>query len=242
MNILATAQASSVRPTRPLQSLRHLEGFKIIATDGEIGKVHDFFFDDDSWLVRYLVVDIGHWLPRRKLLLPAVVLRPLDAEGGSLSVSLTRARVCASPGVDTDMPVSRRRELEMHMHYDWPFHWGGVDGWVGPVPPIEPIEPPQPPPGSDDAGNVHLRSVREMIGYQVESADGPVGTLHDFLADDNTWAIRHFIVNTGRWFPHRQVAISPGSVAGTISWSEKRFTLHAKREDLVNLRDLASKS
>ena len=42
-----------------LRSTKDLENYVISATDGEIGHVKDFYFDDDAWVVRYLVVEAG---------------------------------------------------------------------------------------------------------------------------------------------------------------------------------------
>ena len=47
-----------------------INGYVIKASDGQIGTVSDFLFDDASWLVRWLVVDTGNWLSGRKVLLP----------------------------------------------------------------------------------------------------------------------------------------------------------------------------
>ena len=52
-----------------LRSMKDLENFTISATDGEIGHLKDFYFDDDAWVVRYLVVDAGSWLSSRKVLI-----------------------------------------------------------------------------------------------------------------------------------------------------------------------------
>ena len=45
-----------------LRSMKELEGYAIRAIDGTIGHVQDFYFDDDSWVIRYFVVDTGSWL------------------------------------------------------------------------------------------------------------------------------------------------------------------------------------
>jgi uncharacterized protein YrrD len=45
--------------------MKELEGYAIHATDGAIGRVRDFYFDDESWVVRYFVVDTGAWLRSR---------------------------------------------------------------------------------------------------------------------------------------------------------------------------------
>jgi hypothetical protein len=49
--------------------LKALQGYTVLAKDGDIGKVRDFYFHDDTWIVRYLVVDPGHWLPGRNVLI-----------------------------------------------------------------------------------------------------------------------------------------------------------------------------
>jgi len=46
-----------------------LYGDKLAASDGEIGQVKDFYFDDQNWVMRYLVVDTGSWLSGRKVLI-----------------------------------------------------------------------------------------------------------------------------------------------------------------------------
>src|SRR5580698_4198641 len=57
-----------------LRSMQELEGFAIHATDGAIGHVSDFYFDDHTWVVRYLVVQTGSWLLSRKVLISPVAL------------------------------------------------------------------------------------------------------------------------------------------------------------------------
>lgn len=52
-----------------LRSMNDLENYTIRATDGTIGHVTDFYFDDERWVIRYLVVDTGSWLASRKVLI-----------------------------------------------------------------------------------------------------------------------------------------------------------------------------
>jgi hypothetical protein len=216
-----------------LWSLKEVEGFRISARDGEVGKVRDFFFDDESWGVRYLVVDTGHWLPGRKVLLPTAMLIKPDVSKHSFQVSLTREQVKHSPDIDTDMPVSRLREIELHAHYDWPFYWGGVGAWLGPVPPVPPIEPP--PAFTEDAGNVHLRSARELVGYAVQATDGEIGHVEDFIADDQTWAVRYLVCRVDQCVPARKVVVAPQFIAGPISWSDQTVKLRLSQAGIRNL-------
>ena len=51
-----------------LTNASSITGYAIAASDGDLGTVSDFLFDDTSWLVRWLVVDTSHWLSGRKVL------------------------------------------------------------------------------------------------------------------------------------------------------------------------------
>ena len=67
-----------------------LEGYAIEASDGRIGTVSDFLFDDRTWKVRWLVVDTGTWLTGRKVLIHPSAIGRADYERRELSVSLTK--------------------------------------------------------------------------------------------------------------------------------------------------------
>jgi len=237
-------RATKSLPTRPrtessegvLRSLKDLTRYKIHATDGNIGTVYDFLFDDEFWILRYVVVDTGHWLPGRKVLLtPGVLLEP-DWRQRTFSVALTRDQVRASPDVDTDRPVSRRHEIHLHQHYGWPFYWSPSGDLVGPLmttPPIESAEPP---------GDPHLRSVRDIISYDVQASDGEIGCVDDFIADRESWAIRYLVVAIHKWLPGRKVLISPQWLVGPISWAGRTVKLIMSRENIRNSPAYDSKS
>ena len=101
-----------------------IKGYAIAASDGRLGTVSDFLFDDASWLVRWLVVDTGNWLSGRKVLLPPSVLGSPIATGREFSVGLTMQQVKDSPDIDTDRPVSRQMEANVYDYYGWSPYWG----------------------------------------------------------------------------------------------------------------------
>ena len=76
-----------------LRSVKQLYGDKLGASDGEIGHVKDFYFDDQNWAVRYLVADTGTWLSGRKVLISPHALGSLEQAGKVLRVNLTRKQV-----------------------------------------------------------------------------------------------------------------------------------------------------
>ena len=112
-----------------LHSIKQLRGTKLGASDGVIGQLKDFYFDDRNWVVRYLVADTGNWLPGRKVLLTPHALDRLDPAGTLLSVRLTRKQIEDSPSMESHQPVSRQYEEEYYRYYGWPFYWQGNALW-----------------------------------------------------------------------------------------------------------------
>ena len=94
-----------------LHRLKKLHGMSLAATDGEIGKVTDVYFDDVSWGIRYLIVETG-WLSGRKVLISPRSVRSIDWNDEKIHVVLSQQQVKDSPDIDTDQPVSRQEETE----------------------------------------------------------------------------------------------------------------------------------
>ena len=97
-----------------LHSIQQRYGEKLRATDGEIGHVRDFYFDDKTWTIRYLVADTGGWLTDRQVLISPHALGHLYPQGKVLLVNLTREQIEKSPSIDEHKPVSRQHEEEYH--------------------------------------------------------------------------------------------------------------------------------
>jgi hypothetical protein len=112
-----------------LRSVNGLEGFTIGATDGTIGQVDDFSFDDQSWTIRYLVVDTGGWLAGRKVLISPIAIRQTDWANETLHLALSKSQIENSPGIETDQPVSRQHETDYYRFYGYPYYWEGPYRW-----------------------------------------------------------------------------------------------------------------
>ncbi|MEO8766933.1 MAG: PRC-barrel domain-containing protein, partial [Nitrosospira sp.] len=112
-----------------LRSIKDLEGFAAEATDGLIGHVKDFYFDDEAWTIRFLVVETGAWLEGRKVLISPVAIGVPDWVRRLLPVSVTREQVRKSPDVDSQKPISRQHEVENYAYYGFPYYWGGLGIW-----------------------------------------------------------------------------------------------------------------
>lgn len=205
-----------------LRNLNSLFGSVIYATDGELGHVHDFLFDDRGWTIRYIVVETGGWLSSRQVLIsPAAAGKP-DWERRVVPVSLSMEQVRNSPDVDTATPVSLQEEIAMSQYYGWPAYWS-MD------PPLVPVIVPGQPVAAE--GDPHLRSVREVVTYQVDAADGQLGEIDDLIIEDSNWFLRYLVVKTGGWLNEKQLLITTRSV-GSIQWSRRQVVLAQAFDDM----------
>ena len=100
-----------------------INGYAIEASDGRLGTVSDLLFEDVGWVIRWLVVDTGNWLPGRKVLLPLSALGHPDRALRHFPIKLTMQQVKDSPDVDTDQPVSRQIEAHVYDYFGCDPYW-----------------------------------------------------------------------------------------------------------------------
>jgi PRC-barrel domain protein len=173
-----------------LRNVKDLRGYRIRAIDGVIGKIDDFYLDDETWAVRYLVVDTGTWLSGRKVLISPIALGHAGWMGRQLPVALTRAQMERSPDIDTTKPVSRQHEAQYFGYYGYPYYWVGAGLWgMGAYPgsltvqgKIEEDLKAHANHVTAPRGDCHLRSGNAVIGHRINATDGDVGQLEDLLA------------------------------------------------------------
>lgn len=84
-----------------------------------------------------------------------------------------------------------------------------------------------------------LRSVNEIIGYELAAVDGNIGLCHDFLLDDRRWAIRYMVADTGTWLPGRKVLISPIALEDA-DWVGRRLPVTLTREQVKEAPPLSA--
>ena len=218
-----------------LRSLKELVNFKVRASDGDIGRVRDFFFDDARWVVRYLVADTkSFWQEPHDVLISPISFREADWVTREFHLALTVDKVKKSPRITDHKPVSRQFEQEYSRYYGWPYYWGtdGIWGqWQYPAELAANSEFNLPEDtGSDDP---HLRSIGEVEGYHILALDEEIGHVDDFIVDDETWTIRYLVVDTRNWWPGKKVLLAPLWV-DQISWAENNVTVSVPREAIRN--------
>jgi uncharacterized protein YrrD len=225
-----------------LQVISALKGFAIEATDGRIGTVADFLFDDRSWKVLWLVVDTGGWLKGRKVLIHPSAISYVGLRDELFEVKLTKAQVEGSPELLEHQPVSEQMQAQLCDYYSWDPRWGGpyLGGGVGAM-----SSPMMAPPylgfqtgaatdfdiDGSQAGDPHLRSVFEVIGYHIHALDGDIGHVENFMFENDDWSLRYFIVDTSNWWFGKHVLIAMQAVR-TVEWSDRHVRLDVTREQV----------
>ena len=228
-----------------LRNIRDLEGYAIHATDGDVGEVKDFYFDDEAWVIRYLVVDTGTWLSSRKVLISPIALGRPNETDRELPASITQDQVRSSPDIDTDRPVSRRQEMYYFNHYGYPQYWGDTGLWGSNMNPVMMmpnfvstplvVEPRLDHPDAQaeaeqqPSEDHHLRAFNTVVGYHIHASDGDIGHVHGMLVDEETWAIRYLVVDTSNWWLGHQVLIAPEWIE-TVSWSDEIVSVNLARQ------------
>jgi hypothetical protein len=204
-----------------LQAATELEHYTLMAVDGEIGHVEDFYFDDITWAVRYLVVNTGEWLKNRRVLITPVAVGEVRDKDKMIYIELTREQVKNSPPLDMQKPISRSYEAKYYHYYDWPAYWE-VDPLAG-MPIERPYRDDQPDHWQDAQNraqeDIHLHRGSEVKDYMVKACDCEFGYLEDFVLDTRYWLIRYLEIDTRDWGPEKHVFIKPSSIE-QVSWAQ----------------------
>ena len=218
------------------QKLSALRGSTVHAVDGDVGRISDFYFDDERWVVRYAVVETGTWLSKRPVVISVMSLLSPDWQSGRLPASLARDQIRNSPDLGSHPIVSRRLESEFLSYYGFPYYWAGDALWgtvSNPVLAAQQAAIPLQSPQAEDTAATHLHSCRDVVGYHVHARDGEMGHVDDFEIDPAAWAIEALVLETSNGIGGQAVAIAPSSI-NRIDWAGRAVRVNLSRQVLAD--------
>lgn len=108
-----------------LRSTRDVTGHHIQAADGEIGHVDDFLIDDETWAIRYLIVDTRNWWPGKSVLVSTQWIERVSWPESKVFVDLTREAITQAPRYSNGSLPTRTDETTLHQHYERQGYWTG---------------------------------------------------------------------------------------------------------------------
>jgi uncharacterized protein YrrD len=210
-----------------------LTDYALGATDGEIGKIKDVYFDDHGWNVRYVVAETGNWLFKRKVLIsPVAVVQSIEITSKVLNVNLSKDQVKNSPDIDTELPVSVQQESSLFDHYSWPSFGRAGTGWPtagmvrGTTAVINKAELPE-------EFDPHLRSFLHVSQYEVHNGTGRVGLVKDLLIDLENWSIPFLLIDDIFTSDKERVMIPTEKIL-SIDWDTFQVKISSNQDEIQN--------
>jgi len=221
-----------------------IAGAAVRGTDGDIGTLEDFYFEEDRWTVRYLLVDIGKWFTGKR-----VLISPMSVAGQwgrtGVPLRLSKDQVWNSPEFKEGDNLSRANETRILTYYGYPDYWGAASVWGNfdsPTALIEGVPPAALQPERKDGIDPEerqLRSVKKSTGYHLHARNGEIGHVDDFLIGEDSWRIRYLLVDTSNWIGGRSVIVSPETVEG-FDKEHSQLYVAADREAIKHAPELES--
>jgi hypothetical protein len=102
-----------------LRRLSEISRFQVQGSDEEIGQCDDFLFDDQSWVIRYMVVDTNNWLPGgRNVLIGHDCIESINWADRSITVNVSSQKIIDSPMFDSENIIDREYESRLKQYYD----------------------------------------------------------------------------------------------------------------------------
>ena len=199
--------------------------FKVLCSDGELGHIKDFYFDEDWFFLRYLIVDTSLFLMRHLVLVSPISFDYIDPDKEEIHLNLSKQELENSPPFGQQETVSMLYERAYHQHFAWPYYGKyHLSPWsIGPYGvPWPYYESGNNSEGSDifkeseslkeDAKKTRLRSARELRGYSLYSTE--LSNSSNMNSNSNKVSL------SGKKFGHIQ-----GFIIDTIKYSVEYFVV-----------------
>ncbi|WP_010650182.1 PRC-barrel domain-containing protein [Oceanobacillus massiliensis] len=208
-----------------------LKDFNIHATDGEMGKIKDLYFNEDKWDVRYAIVDTRKWLPGRKVLLTPSTFKTINKDEEFVEVEYDKEKIRNSPPVPEEDNLSAEQENNLIDYFGWNSYRDNALAGVerGPLGTFEENglvreNIPQKPDLFRDEYEVSdvnkMRSEDETIGFKVHAKDGKIGKLADMIYDTEQMQIKYIVVKSSDNLIEDEFYIYRTEQIETVDWYE----------------------
>jgi hypothetical protein len=169
-----------------LRKLRELRTYRLHATDGDIGHLEQFYFDDRDWKIRYFVVDIGTWLHGKKVLMSPSAITGVDETTKTINAAFTKQQVQESEDISTHKPEGLVQPHDYSLYLGLPYYLTN---------------------SFQEDYDEHLRSSKMVSRYHVMAVDGEIGHIEDGIVDDEKWIIQYVVTTVSNWWSAKKVLL-----------------------------------
>lgn len=110
-----------------LRSCRAVMKYHVHASDGDLGHVAGMLVDDETWAIRYLIVDTSNWWLGHQVLVAPKWLEGVSWSDSKVTLGMTRQAIQDAPPYDPALPLDRPQEAGLHLHYGRAGYWTEAD-------------------------------------------------------------------------------------------------------------------
>ena len=220
-----------------LRQIRELGTYRLHATDGDIGHLEQFYFEDRDWKIRYFVMNIGTWLHGKKVLMSPSAIIGVDAPTKTINAAFTKQQVQESDDVGIHKPEGLEQPHDYSLYIGWPYYLGLNalnDSDRGPVP--RRAHDPKKGKTSErtmlQLNDEHLRSSKVVSRYHVMAVDGEIGQIEDGIVDDQTWTIQYVVSTVRNWRSSKKVLL-PTEWILWVSAAESNVYVSLSRKNIA---------
>ncbi|MCC3144961.1 PRC-barrel domain-containing protein [Halanaerobium sp. Z-7514] len=226
-----------------LRKLNELKAFKVQGKEEELGEVSDFYFDQDHFILRYLVLDTDCWLKKEQTLISTDEIEAIDHNKKEIKTTMRAEALENGPSLEKNQPISKIMEENVVDYYDWPLYWASTSsGGVPTIPAgtkmreklfdFETLTDEEKQAKEEELDS-NLRSLNEISGYEIQAVDKSFGKVKDLFVDEEDWLIRYLLIDTRKILPSKKVIIAPEWVRH-ISWDKKQIFVDKSKKEIKN--------
>jgi hypothetical protein len=106
-----------------LRSSNALLRYRIEATDGGMGHAKGLLVEEETWAIRYLIVETSDWWAGHQVLIAPQWIEEISWPDATIAVNLTRQAVKDAPAYDSSLPLNRDHEINLHRHHGRAGYW-----------------------------------------------------------------------------------------------------------------------
>ncbi|ALX48740.1 hypothetical protein [Lentibacillus amyloliquefaciens] len=219
-----------------------LNTYHIEASDGQMGKIQDLYFDDKKWVVRYAVLDARKWLPTRRILLSPAAFASIDTDNQQIDVKHDKETVRNSPSIPVDATFSKDLEMALTGYYGWSRYWlGGLLWGVEDMPGVNIDDQELEAQEMSNEPEHNLRSENDTWEFRVHANDGKIGDVADFIIDDSYWKIRYIVIQKAHLPSEDRFLALKVDIIQSVDWLGGDIYIDSDLEDLNDQTDYESK-
>lgn len=106
-----------------LRSAREVSGYRVMATDGEVGHVDDFLMDPQNWAIRYLAINTGSWLKKHEVAITRKLVDQVVWSQAQMNVNASKGLIETAPDYDPAVGIDRTVESAIFSHFTTHPYW-----------------------------------------------------------------------------------------------------------------------